>query len=79
MCTNQKFACDPYKFFSLRMCFKRYMCIEYAPKYMLYAIWNIDVDISSRFGKFGTQTQVVPSLELCFRAKSFSSLMEIAF
>lgn len=55
------------------------MCMEYAPKYMLYAIWDIDVYISLWSGKFGTQTHIFPSLELCFRAKSFSSLMEIAF
>lgn len=55
------------------------MCMEHVPKYMFYAIWNIDVDISLWSGKFGTQTQVFPSLELCFGARSFSSLMEIAF
>lgn len=46
MCTNQKLVSEPYKFFSLRICFRKCMCIEYAPKYTLYAIWDIDVDIS---------------------------------
>ena len=78
MCTNQKLVSEPNRFFSLRMCFRKYLCIEYAPEITLYAIWDIDVDISLWSGKFGTQTQVFPSLELRFRAKSFSSRMEIA-
>lgn len=44
------------------------MYIEYAPKYMIFAIWNMDIEISLWSGKFWSQTQVFPSLKFCRRA-----------